>query len=204
MTGSAPRGIRSDVDRMDAAWWIDQLARVVVFVGGISAIVLIIAIFVFIASQGLGFALSELDWIEFLSSMRWRPTSENNPTYGALALIAGTASVTGLAMVVAVPFSLGAAIFIAEFATGKLREGMELLLRYAFRRLRLHRIEANIQPDNAASVALARCSGFRLEGFSPRYLKIGGRWRDHERWAMTVEDWRDRASGTRPAPSARR
>jgi len=73
---------------------------------------------------------------------------------------------------------------------GYMSEGMALLLRRAFGRLRLHRVEANVQPGNVASRALVRRTGFRLEGFSPRYLKIGGRWRDHERWAITVEDFR--------------
>lgn len=73
---------------------------------------------------------------------------------------------------------------------GYMREGLELVLRAAFQDLRLHRLEANIQPGNKASVALARGAGFKREGFSPRYLKIGGRWRDHERWALLAEEWR--------------
>jgi len=72
---------------------------------------------------------------------------------------------------------------------GYMTAAMRLLLRYAFRTLKLHRLEANIQPGNLASLALVRRCGFRREGFSPRYLKIGGRWRDHERWAITREDW---------------
>ena len=69
-------------------------------------------------------------------------------------------------------------------------EGLAQALRWIFGELRLHRVEANIQPGNAASRALARRLGFRREGLSPRYLKVGGRWRDHERWALTVDDWR--------------
>lgn len=82
--------------------------------------------------------------------------------------------------------------------SGYMREGSGLLLRHAFGRLRLHRVEANIQPGNLASIALVRSAGFRREGFSPGYLKIGGRWRDHLRFAITVEDWR-RRHGRRPA-----
>ena len=83
---------------------------------------------------------------------------------------------------------------------GYMREGMQLTLRFAFGELRLHRVEANIQPANKRSLALARAAGFRREGFSPRYLKIGGRWRDHERWAILAEE---AAGSTRMGHKAR-
>jgi ribosomal-protein-alanine N-acetyltransferase len=72
-------------------------------------------------------------------------------------------------------------------------EGLTLALRWVFGSLHLHRLEANIQPGNEASRALVQRLGYRCEGLSPRYLKIAGRWRDHERWALTVEDWRGRS-----------
>jgi ribosomal-protein-alanine N-acetyltransferase len=87
---------------------------------------------------------------------------------------------------------LGYAVGKPFAAQGYMREGIEVVLRVAFIDLRLHRIEANIQPGNRASMALAEGAGFRREGFSPRYLKIGGRWRDHERWALLADDWRRR------------
>lgn len=116
-----------DLDRRGREWYVDKAVAALVFFGGTSAIVLIVGIFVFIAREGLGFILGPLNVTEFFTSPAWRPTSRN-PTYGILALIAGTASVTGLAMLVAVPFSLGAAVFIGEFATGKLRESLKILV----------------------------------------------------------------------------
>lgn len=67
---------------------------------------------------------------------------------------------------------------------GLMSEGLSLVISYAFQTMKLHRLEANIQPGNLASKALVRRCGFAKEGFSPKYLKIGGRWRDHERWAI--------------------
>ena len=79
----------------------------------------------------------------------------------------------------------------APFAwQGYMTEGLGLALHYAFVRLKLHRLEANIQPENRPSLALVSRLGFTCEGLSRRYLKIGGRWRDHERWALLAEDWR--------------
>jgi phosphate transport system permease protein len=115
-------------DSRDAAWIIDKVVQVLVFIGGISAIIFIIGIFIFILREGLGFILQSMDVREFFLSPLWRPTSENNPTYGTLALIAGTASVTGFAVLAAVPFSLGAAIYIAEFASPRIREALKVLV----------------------------------------------------------------------------
>jgi phosphate transport system permease protein len=118
----------NDFDRRDLDWFIDKFVQLLVFLGGISAIVFIIGIFVFITKEGMGFAFETLDIREFFTSEYWEPSDEDAPEYGILALIAGTASVTGLAMLVAIPFSLGAAIYIGEFATGKTREYLKVLV----------------------------------------------------------------------------
>jgi ribosomal-protein-alanine N-acetyltransferase len=73
---------------------------------------------------------------------------------------------------------------------GYMSEAIQLMLKYAFEDLKLHRLEANIQPDNIASLKLVKKAGFIREGYSRRYLKICGRWRDHERWAVIAEDWK--------------
>ncbi|MEO5339517.1 MAG: phosphate ABC transporter permease subunit PstC [Magnetococcus sp. MYC-9] len=130
MTGQHPHAALAERvgDQLDANWYIDKLFQGVMFVCGISAILFVLGIFAFVFAEGAEFILKSIDWRQFLFSPRWAPTSGYNPTYGILALIAGTASITVLAMVVAVPFSLGAAIYIAEFAKGRTREVLKILI----------------------------------------------------------------------------
>ncbi len=85
---------------------------------------------------------------------------------------------------------LGYLLFDGLTGEGLMTDAVEIVLKYAFQTLKLHRIEANVQPHNDASVAVLQRTNFAKEGFSRKYLKIGGRWRDHERWAIIVEDWR--------------
>ena len=80
--------------------------------------------------------------------------------------------------------------FAEHAGQGYMSEGLVLVLRVGFATLRLHRIEVNVQPRNTPSISLVRRGGFTHEGFSRRYVKIAGRWRDHERWALRAEDWR--------------
>ncbi|MET0390047.1 MAG: GNAT family N-acetyltransferase [Polyangiales bacterium] len=108
--------------------------------------------------------------------------------------LAGTINLNGVIRGLLQSAFLGYYAFAPFNERGYMGEGLARVVRLAFQHHRLHRLEANIQPENARSIALVKGAGFRLEGFSPRYLKIAGRWRDHERWALTLEDWRDSRS----------
>lgn len=86
--------------------------------------------------------------------------------------------------------SLGYYGFESTTGGGRMTEAVRLSIEHGFGELALHRLEANIQPGNGPSRALVQRLGFRLEGFSPRYLYVARAWRDHERWAVLSDDWR--------------
>ena len=87
---------------------------------------------------------------------------------------------------------LGYYAFAPHAGRGLMAEGLALVLDFAFRSLRLHRVEVNVQPANVRSRALVEAAGFVPEGYSRRYLRIAGRWRDHVRYALLADDWRGR------------
>jgi phosphate transport system permease protein len=95
---------------------------------GVSAIIFVVGIFILLVHGGFDFLLHRLDLKEFFTSIEWRPTDPVKPTYGALALIAGTAGITLLSTGIAVPFSLGCAVFISEFCSGRKRELLKVII----------------------------------------------------------------------------
>ena len=124
----------------------------------------------------------------------WFAQQLTGPNVGLVARHASTGGVVGvfnINQIVAGAFQsafLGYYGMAAYARRGLMTEALRLSTRYAFGALGLHRLEANIQPDNLASIALARRAGFRMEGFSPQYLRIGGAWCDHERWALLASE----------------
>lgn len=115
-----------------------------------------------------------------------RPTEES-----LLVCLPDTGAIAGLVNISSIirgrfqNGSLSYAAFAPTAGRGYLTEGVGLVLHYAFEVLRLHRLDAQIQPGNYASLKLVQRLGFRNEGYSPEMLFIDGAWRDHERWAIT-------------------
>lgn len=111
------------------------------------------------------------------------------PTTGP---IVGTFHISGIIRGYFQSGYLGYEAFAPHHGQGHMRAGLALLLAEAFGPLNLHRLEANIQPGNLASIRLVAGGGFVKEGYSRHYLRIGGReWMDHERWAIINQDWRE-------------
>lgn len=106
----------------------EKAIEVLIRLCGISAIFFVFAIFFFVFREGAQFFFTGLNLKQFLTSIEWYPTSISNVRYGVLALIAGTASVTVLAMVIAVPFGLGAAVFISEFCSRRVKETLKIVI----------------------------------------------------------------------------
>ena len=107
------------------------------------------------------------------------------------AKIVGVININEIVMGVFQSGYLGFYAFRIFSGQGLMSEGLSLALYFYFEKLKLHRIEANIQPENAKSINLIKRLNFRREGLSPKYLKIDGQWRDHERYAMTLEDYEE-------------
>ncbi len=108
---------------------IERPTEWLVYLCGWSGILAVTAIFLFIFKEAAPM-VPRLDWVQFFTSSRWIPApgGDNPPSFGALALIAGTLSTTGLALIVAVPVGLGAAVYISEFAQGKVKETLKVLI----------------------------------------------------------------------------
>ena len=116
--------------------------------------------------------------------------------------IAGFVNLNGIQRGAIQRATAGWSAFAPHVGRGHLADGLSMVLEVAFTQLRLHRVEADIQPGNERSRAVARRCGLRLEGYSPRLVLIDGEWRDHERWAIDAETWRSnvRFGGDRGEP----
>lgn len=132
---------------------------------------------------------------------RYRTTGDEARNVGFLvvrnddAALAGVINFSEIVRGVFQSAYVGYYAFAPLAAKGYMAEGFAIGLDFAFRELRLHRVEANVQPANDRSIALVERLGFIREGYSRRYVKIGGRWRDHLRYAILAEEWeRSRAS----------
>lgn len=123
----------------------------------------------------------------------WFEGAVCGPSVGMVAREAESGGVVGVITISAIIMGFFRSAFLGYYGMvdlagrGLMTEAVGLSCQYAFKEIGLHRVEANIQPENEKSIALVRRLGFVKEGFSHRYLKIDGEWRDHERWALLSE-----------------
>lgn len=135
---------------------------------------------------------------------QWRPTQASFFVVDARSdELAGVVNVNDIVLDARWSGSLGYYAFEPYAGRGLMREAVPLVIAHAFGALKLRRLEASIQPSNTRSIALVESLGFTLEETSPRCLKIRGRWREHQRWALLAEDWRGVSAGPRPAERRR-
>jgi phosphate transport system permease protein len=106
----------------------ERAMELLILLCGVSAILFVVGIFGTLLSQSWGFLTHRLDFGEFFTSIEWRPTSPTGPTYGVLALISGTAAISILSMGMAIPFSLGTAVFISEFCSKRTKEVLKVVI----------------------------------------------------------------------------
>jgi len=142
-------------------------------------------------------------WVYLVATHRsffaWLESSRSERDLGCLICRASDGAIAGAANLSEIVRGFFQSAYLSFYGRagldgqGLVREGVGLLLRHAFTEMGLHRIEANVQPGSRRSLALICALGFRREGFSPGYLKIGGEWRDHERWAILADEWRQAA-----------
>ena len=124
----------------------------------------------------------------------WFARTQTGAHVGLVARDRESMRVVGVVNLMEIVFGIFQSAYVGYYGMawcagrGLMTEAVRLGVAHGFGELGLHRLEANIQPDNARSIALVQRLGFRREGFSPRYLRIGGVWRDHERWAKLADD----------------
>jgi ribosomal-protein-alanine N-acetyltransferase len=123
----------------------------------------------------------------------WFARSLTGPHVGLVAREAAGARIVGVVNINEIVAGVFQSAYLGYYGMawcagrGLMTEAVGLAVRHAFDTLGLHRVEANIQPGNTRSITLVRRLGFTREGFSPRYLRVGGAWRDHERWARLAD-----------------
>ena len=133
--------------------------------------------------------VTEEDFDKYLE----RYAADDHKSYLVLSETQGVQSLVGVINISNIIRGCFLSGYLGYYATaehagsGKMSQGLQLVLSEAFDKLKLHRLEANIQPDNYKSIDFVKRNGFKQEGFSPNYLKINGKWCDHERWAIVSE-----------------
>ena len=116
------------IDRNRLEMLTEPIIEWIIRLCGVSAIIFVFGIFFFVFREGSDFLFRGFDLGEFFTSPEWYPSSVSHKRYGALALIAGTGSVTAIAMLFGVPFGLGAAVYISEFCGPRLKEAFKIII----------------------------------------------------------------------------